>query len=37
MGFTLWSLFKASLLGLNAMAILHPRRLLAQCESALID
>ena len=31
MGFTLWSLFKATLLVLNALAVLHPQRFLRKC------
>jgi hypothetical protein len=32
MGFSIYSIFKAGLLLLNAITILHPRRLLAHCE-----
>ena len=32
MGFTLYNLFKACLLMINALAILHPQRFLRKCE-----
>jgi hypothetical protein len=31
MGFTLYNLLKASLLVINAMAVLHPARFLRRC------
>lgn len=33
MAFTIYNLFKATLLIINAMAVLHPGRFLKQCEN----